>query len=361
MRTDDDRRMLDARAPKGRRRALAEWLGEQLLEARRRRRTGRSARACSPCPPITSCATRWTSSAVTASRPARTSSGSVASPSSTSRRRPNMTSPCGLSVCSTNRPFATLRAFSSSSAGTGSSAIFRSSATIVVIASSMRVDVDARLREERAGVGVAVVDGVDVVGEAAPLAHLGEEPRRHARAEHGREQLKRVAVGMGERVAGHAEAEMRLVGVLRVDLDAGGPVGRRARRAPARRSPPARGRRAARSISASRSPSILPPTPTTMRVGLVPVVDVAEERVAGRGADRLLAADDVPAERLVAVEKLVVDAADVVARRVEVHVHLLDDHALLAVDLLRRRTSSAGACRRGRRARSTRCSPAHRT
>ena len=65
------------------------------------------------------------------------------------------------------------------------------------------------------------------------------------------------------------------------------------------------------------------------------MVDVAEERVAGRGADRLLAADDVPAERLVAVEKLVVDAADVVARSVEVHVHLLDDHALLAVDLLR--------------------------
>ena len=53
-----------------------------------------------------------------------------------------------------------------------------------------------------------------------------------------------------------------------------------------------------------------------------------------RAAHRLLAADDVPAERLVAVEKLFVDAADEVARRVEVHVHLLDDHALLAVDLL---------------------------
>ena len=39
-------------------------------------------------------------------------------------------------------------------------------------------------------------------------------------------------------------------------------------------------------------------------------------------------------ERLVAVEKVLVDAADEVARRVEVHVHLLDDDALLAVDLL---------------------------
>ena len=37
---------------------------------------------------------------------------------------------------------------------------------------------------------------------------------------------------------------------------------------------------------------------------------------------------------MVAVEELVVDTADEVARRVEVHVHLLDDDALLAVDLL---------------------------
>ena len=58
------------------------------------------------------------------------------------------------------------------------------------------------------------------------------------------------------------------------------------------------------------------------------------KRVARRAADGLLAADDVPAERLVAVEELLVHAADEVARRVEVHVHLLDDHALLALDLL---------------------------
>ena len=67
---------------------------------------------------------------------------------------------------------------------------------------------------------------------------------------------------------------------------------------------------------------------------LVPVVEVRHERLARRSAHRLLAADDVPAERLVAVEELLVDAADEVARRVEVHVHLLDDDALLALDLL---------------------------
>src|SRR6185436_128839 len=67
---------------------------------------------------------------------------------------------------------------------------------------------------------------------------------------------------------------------------------------------------------------------------LVPAVRVAEEGVSVRGADGLLAPDDVPAERLVAVEELLVDAADEVARRVVVHVHLLDDHALLALDLV---------------------------
>ena len=87
-------------------------------------------------------------------------------------------------------------------------------------------------------------------------------------------------------------------------------------------------------MSACRPASSLPATPTTMRSGLVPLVDVAEERVARGAADGLLAPDDVPADRPVAVEERVVDAADVVPRRVEVHVHLLDDHALLAIDLL---------------------------
>ena len=59
-------------------------------------------------------------------------------PCSTSRRSPYMIVPCGLSSPSTKRPFAKARAFSSSAAGTGSSAIRRSSAAIVVTASSMR-------------------------------------------------------------------------------------------------------------------------------------------------------------------------------------------------------------------------------
>src|SRR3954471_14178167 len=67
---------------------------------------------------------------------------------------------------------------------------------------------------------------------------------------------------------------------------------------------------------------------------LVPAACVAEEGVPVGGADGFLAPDDVPAERLVAVKELLVDATDVVAGRVVVHVHLFDDHALLALDLL---------------------------
>ena len=74
---------------------------------------------------------------------------------------------------------------------------------------------------------------------------------------------------------------------------------------------------------------------------LVPAVEVAHERVARRALDRLLAADDVATERLVAPQELLVHAADEVARRVVVHVHLLDDHALLALDLLRREAGVA--------------------
>ena len=66
----------------------------------------------------------------------------------------------------------------------------------------------------------------------------------------------------------------------------------------------------------------------------VPLVDVIEERLAGRGLDRLLRPERLPAERVVAEHQRLVDRADVVARGVLVHVHLLEDHALLALDLL---------------------------
>ena len=65
----------------------------------------------------------------------------------------------------------------------------------------------------------------------------------------------------------------------------------------------------------------------------VPGVEVGRERLPRGVLDRLPGAEDVPAERLVGVEKPVVDVADVPLRCIEVDVHLLEDHALLLLDL----------------------------
>src|SRR5881392_2984931 len=137
---------------------------------------------------------------------------------------------------------------------------------------------------------------------------------------------------MDERVAVDAEAEMRLVGVLAVDLHlrARAVYGGRRRVAGLgglEVAEQALDRAEVIAVELARDADDHP-------FRLVPAAGVVEERLALCPADRLLAADDVPAERLVAVEELLVDAADEVARRVEVHVHLLDDDALLALDLL---------------------------
>ena len=65
----------------------------------------------------------------------------------------------------------------------------------------------------------------------------------------------------------------------------------------------------------------------------VPRVEVRREGLARRALDGLARAEDVPAERLIRVEQAVVDVPDVALRRVEVDVHLLEDHAFLLRDL----------------------------
>ncbi len=69
-------------------------------------------------------------------------------------------------------------------------------------------------------------------------------------------------------------------------------------------------------------------------LGPIPALEVAEEGVPCGPPDSLLGPDDVPAERLVAVHVPLPHVADVRPWRVGVHVHLLDDHALLALDLV---------------------------
>ncbi len=84
--------------------------------------------------------------------------------------------------------------------------------------------------------------------------------------------------------------------------------------------------------SVSPSP-IRPPMPDDHALRAVPGVEVRCERLARGVLNRLAGADDVPAERLIRVQEPVVDVADVALRRVEVDVHLLEDHALLLRDL----------------------------
>src|SRR5207247_3553947 len=138
---------------------------------------------------------------------------------------------------------------------------------------------------------IAVVRPEDVVGEAAALADLAEEARRHPAAEHGGEHLEHVAVGMLERVAADAEADVRLVRGLRVQLD-------RAVLAQLDRKRTARGR--AFEVAEERLEPLeevvpdLAADPDREAVGLVPAAEIVEEGLARRRADGLLAADDVP-------------------------------------------------------------------
>ena len=189
-----------------------------------------------------------------------------------------------------------------------------------------------------------------VVAETAPLAHLREEARRHPAAEDDGEQLECVAVRVPDRIAAHAEDQVRLLRVLRVQR---GPATCPAEARRPSRSPVGRGSMPPRS-SSSRSPrpsSIRPPMPDDHPFRPVPRVEVRHEGLARRALDRLPRPEDVPAERLIRVQEPVVDVSDVALRRVEVDVHLLEDHALLLRRSRPRRTSSGGACRRGRRAR----------
>src|SRR5262245_13812662 len=106
---------------------------------------------------------------------------------------------------------------------------------------------------------------------------------------------------MVERIARDAEAEMRLVRRLRVALDARVTV-----RFELRRSGSARlGRLEVAKEPLDVGRQVVPELPRDAddhALRVIPPVEVAEERVPRGAANRLLASDDVPAERLVAVQ-----------------------------------------------------------
>ena len=161
---------------------------------------------------------------------------------------------------------------------------------------------------KRPRVGVARVAAEDVVGEAATLAHLMKRrddmppPRTVGRSWR--------TYRSGAR-AGSSACRRRCA------------PGRTASCGSAPRSPfvgstaasaaPVSRRRCRRERLEALEHAVADPSaePDDGALRPVPAVEVAEERVAGRAADGLLGADDVPAERLVAVEVPLPDVADV--------------------------------------------------
>ena len=88
---------------------------------------------------------------------------------------------------------------------------------------------------DQALVGELLVVGADRVGEAALLAHLAEEARGGRAAEDRVEHGQRVAALVVAAQAGRAEADVVLLGLLRVEAEPGAAVERRLRRQPRRR------------------------------------------------------------------------------------------------------------------------------
>ena len=102
----------------------------------------------------------------------------------------------------------------------------------------------AGIDAEQAAVAIAVGKGMDRVDEAALLAHLLEEARRHAAAERRRQHRGGVIVGVVEHEPGEPEHQVQLLEVALLALVAADiarrlgrdrPLGRAARRAACRR------------------------------------------------------------------------------------------------------------------------------
>src|SRR5256885_5817038 len=112
---------------------------------------------------------------------------------------------------------------------------------------------------------------------------------------------------MIERVARYADADVRLVGLLVVDLHAR-PVGLDLR--VRRLTRVGRGQVAEQLLDLGHGVAAdVAPEPDDHSLWLVPAPRVAEEGVSVGCADRLLSPDDVPPKRLVAVKKLLIHAA----------------------------------------------------
>ena len=189
---------------------------------------------------------------------------------------------------------------------------------------------DAGGHLQRAAVVVALGPGVDLVGEAALLAHRLEQRRGHAAAEQLAEQLVDRVRGVGARRHRPAERDRGLLVVV-VDVPVAADVAREL----------ALGGHAGGHVAEAaldllgeaRVVDVAGGRDDHVRRGIVGA-EVAEEVVARDALDEARAAEDRPPERLLReglqVELVLRDRLGVVGGVTE----LLQDHLPLAVDLL---------------------------
>ena len=196
------------------------------------------------------------------------------------------------------------------------------------------------------------VEGIDRVAEPALLAHLLEQPRRHAAAEHVGEHLQAVEVGIALRQALHAPARRA-------------PARDRAPRCGCRRrSARARGAGAAGPVKLAKRCSTSPTTCLVVdraggrdhHVGRAVVARRDRRAASSRSNERTVVgrAQDRAADRLAGKRGLLQLVEHEIVGRVLGRADLLHDDVLLALQLLRIERRIRTGCRKARRARAAR-------
>src|SRR5680860_1546454 len=182
---------------------------------------------------------------------------------------------------------------------------------------------------DQAGVGVLLAVGADRVGEAALLAYLAEEPRGGRAAEDRVEHGEPVAALVVAHDARRAEADVVLLGVLRVEAQAargGGLLGRRRAIRPGGRRDEALGERDDLFVL-----EVAGGADDDVGAGVAVLAVGLDVRHRDRG-DHLGLAEHAPAQRVRARRGRGDDVVDAVLRLVLVHRDLLQHDVALGVD-----------------------------
>ena len=174
---------------------------------------------------------------------------------------------------------------------------------------------------------------VHVIGEAALLADLQEEPRAHALAEHRVDEVERVPVRVHVGEGAAAQADVGLLGLLLQQHHLRRAVAIRRRVVGAFGGAAGQAEaavdhvRGAVRIDASRHAHHQPAAPVVL-------TQVVDQVVTRHRRDRFRGAHDVAAKRMPRPHGLLEDAVHVVLGLVLVHLAFLQDHHPLALDVV---------------------------